>query len=47
VRLDAGGDRRHARAPQAERMETLSIWLCHGLIALGLPASMPAMPRRR
>jgi transposase len=28
-----------SRAPQAERMESgpLSIWLCHGLTALGLP----------
>ena len=42
------------RAPHAERIGLesgpLSIWLCHGLTALGLfrwSASMPAMPRRR
>ena len=31
-----------SRAPQAERMESgpLSIWLCHGLIALGLSWSL-------
>ena len=43
VRLDAGGDRRHAQEPgaagRADRPESgpLSIWLCHGLMALGLP----------
>jgi|tagenome__1003787_1003787.scaffolds.fasta_scaffold20728661_1 hypothetical protein len=51
MRLDPGGDRRHTRKPGAERIGPesgpLSIWLCHSLTALGLPASMPAMPRRR
>jgi transposase len=33
-----------SKAPQAERMESgppLSIWLCHGLRALGLPGCPP------
>jgi transposase len=43
MRLDPGGDRRHAREPgaagRADRSESgpLSIWLCHSLTALGLP----------
>ena len=56
MRLDPGGDRRHAREPgaagRADRSESgpLSIWLCRSLTALGLPViCLDAlwMPRRR